>query len=171
MKLELGGGDLQRGGEWVNVDIVETADIRHDLDVMPWPFADESIGEVYSSHCIEHVNCPIAFLCEVARICKVGADVEIRCPDANSEMAMVRGHKSVVSVNFMRHASDVFPDRIWTGERMLKLQRYEPHGDDFWLPMAMLDWPDKSEEWIMRWIPRTCHENRFFFRVEKRDGR
>lgn len=172
MRLEIGGGDRPRpadGDPWINVDLTPGADVVHDLNVTPWPFPDESVDELYSSHCIEHVNCAISFLREVARICKVGALVEIRCPDACSEMAMVHGHRGVVSLNCMRHADTVFPELFWVGERRLSLIDVEIGGDDYWFPKAreshlFKDWTDEE---IMTWIPRTRHENRFKFRVSR----
>lgn len=169
VRIEIGGGDRNKGGEWVNVDQCLTADVKHDLNVMPWPFADESVDELYSSHCIEHVTCPIQFLREVARICKVGAIVEIRCPDACAEMAMVAGHVGVVSMNMMRHASDVFPQLFFAGmPRRLVIDSIEPGCDDYWFPMARENplfaaWSDMD---ILTWLPRTRHENRFHLRVE-----
>ncbi len=167
--IELGGGTRHRGEGWLNVDLCPSADVHHDLNVTPWPFDDESIDELYTSHCIEHVKCPIAFLREVARICKVGAKIEIRCPDACGEMAMVAGHESVVSIDVMRHMSDVFPEIFFGGHpRRLKLLSIEPGCDDYWFPRARSNplfaaWSDLD---ILTWIPRTRHENRFHITVE-----
>lgn len=172
MKLEIGGGNRNLGGDWRNVDLCDTADVRHDLNVLPWPFSDESVDELYSSHCIEHVDCPLNFVREVARICKVGAAVEIRCPDASSEMAMVAGHKSVVSIDFIRHMDTVFPELFWKGHlRRLRLVEIEPGCDDYWFPLARKNplfkaWSDLD---ILTWLPRTRHENRFHLRVDKCD--
>lgn len=168
LRVEIGGGTRNRGGDWVNVDLCETADINHDLNIAPWPFQDASVDECYSSHCIEHVKCPIAFLRETARICKLGTAVEIRCPDACGEMAMCAGHVSVISIDMMRHMA-IFPENFWKGcERRLKLLNIEPGCDDYWFPMARANplfrgWSDTD---ILTWIPRTRHENRFHMTVE-----
>lgn len=167
MKVEIGGGDRARGDGFINVDMLESADVVHDLNVTPWPFDDESVDEVYSSHCIEHVDCHATFVREVARICKIGAAVEIRCPDPMSEMAMVSGHKHVVSINVVRHMDHIFPELFWDGPRRLRLERIEPGSDDYWFPMArncnlFARWTDDE---ILTWIPRTRHENRFYFTV------
>ena len=169
LKVEIGGGTRNRGGEWVNVDQCPTADMLHDLNVAPWPFADESVDSFYSSHCIEHVQNPIMFLRETARICKIGAEVEIRCPDALAEMAMVAGHVSVISIDMIRHMSSVFPEIYFSGHpRRLTLYSIEPGCDDYWFPLARTNplfagWSDID---ILTWIPRTRHENRFHLRVE-----
>ena len=168
VRIEIGGGTRNRGPGWVNVDRCPEADIRCDLDVTPWPLADGSVDELYTAHCIEHVKCPISFLREVARICRVGATVEVRCPDACGEMAMVAGHEHVVSIDVMRHMDSVFPETFWAGQpRRLKLLSIEPGCDDFWFPMARANplfkaWSDAD---ILTWLPRTRHENRFHLRV------
>lgn len=169
-KVEIGGGSRNLGCDWVNVDLCDTATIRHDLNETPWPLDDVSVDQLYSAHCIEHVKCPITFLREVARICKVGARVEIRCPDACGEMAMVTGHVSVVSVDFMRHMDSVFPERVFANHpRRLRIKQIEPGCDDYWFPLARAnplfkDWQDID---ILTWIPRTRHENRFHLTVEE----
>ncbi|MEA1925843.1 MAG: hypothetical protein U9M90_01175 [Patescibacteria group bacterium] len=50
-KLSLGGGKIKREG-FLNVDLCEEADIRHDLR-FPLPFADKSVGEIMAIHLIE----------------------------------------------------------------------------------------------------------------------
>jgi len=170
LKIELGGGTRNRGEGWVNVDLCETADIKHDLNTIPWPIADESVDMLYTSHCIEHVKCPVSFLREVVRICCVGAAVEIRCPDACAEMAMVAGHESVISIDFFRHATTVFPEMFFAGHpRRLTLLEIEPGCDDYWFPLARSNplfaaWSDTD---ILTWLPRTRHENRFHLRIEE----
>lgn len=169
LRIEIGGGTRNKGEGWINVDLCPTANVIHDLNETPWPFADDSVDELYSSHCIEHVACPIMFLREVARVCKVGAVVEIRCPDACGEMAMVAGHVSVISIDMMRHMSDLFPETFFAGRpRRLVLDWIEPGCDDYWFPMARENplfaaWSDTD---ILTWLPRTRHENRFHLRVE-----
>lgn len=58
-KLDLGcGRNLQKG--FTGVDIVgkpqTDAHIVHDLMSFPWPFKDNSIKEVHSSHYLEHIK-------------------------------------------------------------------------------------------------------------------
>ena len=178
MKLEIGGGDKPRGDGWKNVDCLPGADVVHDLNVLPWPFADESIDELYSSHCLEHLAYQTggAFAAtrifrEIARICKVGASIEIRVPDSQSEMAMCPGHTTVLSINTFRHF-DIFPREHWAGSpRRMKLLRVEPGCDDHWFHEARKNplFKSWSDEDLLTWLPRTRHENRFHLTVEKCD--
>jgi hypothetical protein len=41
MKLNLGSGQRPKEG-WVNVDKYPPADVIHDLESLPWPWADNS---------------------------------------------------------------------------------------------------------------------------------
>lgn len=169
MQIEIGGGTRHRGAPWVNVDLCETADIVHDLNMTPWPLENESVDAVYTSHCIEHVNCPHTFIREICRICRVGATVEIRCPDPMSEMAMTAGHRHVFSINMVRHM-DIFPDLFWTGRlRRLRHVRTESGPDDYWFPLARANpiFAKYTDKDLLNWVPRTRHENCFHFVVEE----
>jgi len=57
LKLDLGCGDNKAQG-YLGVDYVKTpsVDIVHDLTVFPYPFKDESVEEIFSSHFIEHLD-------------------------------------------------------------------------------------------------------------------
>ncbi len=50
-KLNLGGGSL-RFPDFINVDLCEEADIKHDLK-NPLPFEDKSVDEIMAIHVIE----------------------------------------------------------------------------------------------------------------------
>ena len=56
-KINLGCGKKYIDG-WVNVDFYDDSkcDIKHDLEVFPWPWEDNSIDEVYMHHFIEHFD-------------------------------------------------------------------------------------------------------------------
>lgn len=83
MKLDLGCGHRKREG-FVGVDSSPDcgADIVHDLTQMPWPFDDESVDEVHSSHFLEHLDGAerIAFMDELYRVMKPGAKAQIITP-------------------------------------------------------------------------------------------
>lgn len=55
-RLDLGCGDNKKEG-FTGVDKFKTpsVDIKHDLLVYPWPWKDNSVDEIYSSHFLEHV--------------------------------------------------------------------------------------------------------------------
>jgi predicted SAM-dependent methyltransferase len=63
MRLNLGCSDSLRGGEWLNVDIVEDCILtangvnyqRADL-ALPWPWGDSSVDEIYAADIFEHIG-------------------------------------------------------------------------------------------------------------------
>jgi predicted SAM-dependent methyltransferase len=94
-RLDLACGQHKREG-FFGVDIIETddADLVHDLASFPWPFDDDSVEEVFSSHYVEHTypvgtnrDGLIAFMNEVWRVCKADAKVQIVHPYALSSRA------------------------------------------------------------------------------------
>lgn len=168
MKLELGGGTRSCGDGFVNMDLCETADIRHDMTCRPWPLADDSVDAVYSCHCLEHLDGALPTLHEICRVCKVGAQVEIRVPFPTSDMAMCYGHRHVFSPMEAENLDQHFAVETWSGHaKRLKLERIDlkPSG---LLERAKKELPflaGLSDDIIMRWVPRTCHESRFFYTV------
>lgn len=83
---------------WTGIDVAKTeaADIVHDLNIYPWPFADESVDKARCSHYVEHIPHDIAgydldgfilFGNELGRIMKPGGQVEIWTPYYSSRRA------------------------------------------------------------------------------------
>ncbi len=56
----------------------------HDLDVTPWPFADNRFDQVYAFDVIEHLADVVAAMEELHRICRNGASIEISVPHFSS---------------------------------------------------------------------------------------
>ncbi len=83
--LNIGCGDAPIAGA-VNLDIdpESKADLLHDLDVMPWPFADDSFDRIICSHIVEHVRNPFLFLKEIHRVSRHGAILELATPHYSS---------------------------------------------------------------------------------------
>lgn len=170
IKLELGGGTKPRGEGFRNVDLDPAADVVHDLRT-PLPFPDDSVSEVYSSHCLEHIPDPMVLLREIARVGRVGCAVEIRCPFPISDLAMVWDHAHVFGPMAAINVEKFFPAQHWTGPKRLKLLRMEYHPSELLQEAKRELWFLKalSDEVIMKWIPRTCHETRFFYLVVKNE--
>lgn len=171
LKIELGGGTRAHGNGFANIDIDPAADFEWNLDETPYPFPDDSVNAVYSSHCLEHLDCPHKTLQEITRICCVGSVVEIRVPHPASHMAMCAGHKHVFSPLMVENIDQHFPEIHWTGPKRLKLrsQHYNP---TTWLPQAKAELPFLSglnDQTIMKWVPNTCHETVFQFEVIRND--
>lgn len=84
MKLNLAAGPWVVPG-WVTVDFDKhfKPDILHDLTVFPYPFDDESVQYIFSSHWLEHLSYKNArlFLAECFRILEPGGAIRLSVPD------------------------------------------------------------------------------------------
>jgi hypothetical protein len=85
LKLNLGCGHNRKDG-WVNVDRMPDCnpDIVHDLERFPWPFDDDSVGEIMLTHALEHLGeSSETYLCiirELYRVCAHEATIYIDVP-------------------------------------------------------------------------------------------
>lgn len=80
LRLDLASGAAVRDG-FEGVDRTPgIATHTWDLDVHPWPWADGSVAELYSSHFVEHVGDLVAFMNEAHRVLVPGGKLTIRHP-------------------------------------------------------------------------------------------
>lgn len=83
LRLNLGCG-LKRLEGFLNVDREGDPDLRHDLEVAPWPWPDDSVSEVVLCHVLEHLGRePAVYLQvfkELYRVCRDGATVRVIVP-------------------------------------------------------------------------------------------
>jgi SAM-dependent methyltransferase len=86
--LDLGCGSKKYPGA-VGVDLSPDtdADIVHDLDVIPYPLADDAFDQILMQDVIEHVADPYAVMRELHRIGRPGARVHLRTPHFSSVLA------------------------------------------------------------------------------------
>ncbi|MBW2411982.1 MAG: hypothetical protein JRF72_19470 [Deltaproteobacteria bacterium] len=88
IKLNLGCGQNHKAG-YVNVDRYGQPDICHDLETFPWPWAENSVGEVVLNHVLEHLgesrSIYLKIIQEIYRICKHGAAVHVAVPHPRSD--------------------------------------------------------------------------------------
>lgn len=171
LKLDIGGGARPRPG-FTNVDILECADVRLDLEEVGrgravFPYDDDTVDEVYSSHCFEHVDPYNGVITEIARICKLDARVEIRVPHWNHPMARCAGHKHCLSEEQVGHWR-IFKDSWWPkGTKWFSEPKISYVPTQAYHEAARL-FPFLSPEQVYRYVPGTCHEIQFVFRVESK---
>ena len=83
-RLNLGCGELY-DPEATNVDFfADHVDVRHDLNVVPYPFQDNCFDQVVAMNIIEHLDDVIAVMGELHRIGKPGCRITIRVPHFRS---------------------------------------------------------------------------------------
>lgn len=80
-RVNVGCGEVKYPG-WLNVDIIPTADLVHDVTQgLPWP--DGSVRLIYNEHVLEHLTVEqgLAFLRECHRVLTPGGALRIATPD------------------------------------------------------------------------------------------
>lgn len=80
-KLNLGAGGLKKSG-YINIDwnILTNPDVQHDLNVVPYPFGDNTFDLIEGDHVLEHLDKPFAIMTEIHRILKPGGQLIIKVP-------------------------------------------------------------------------------------------
>ncbi len=83
IKLNLGcGKNLQNG--YINVDKYGEPDLRHDLEIFPWPWEHSSVSEVLLNHTLEHLGQAtdtfLKIIQELYTICRDQALLHIAVP-------------------------------------------------------------------------------------------
>lgn len=182
LKVELGGGRKPRDG-FLNVDC--TSEYRARVDFLvdlervgpehlfprgisrfrtiwgPLPFPDDSVCELYSAHCLEHVQNIDGVLYEIGRICHNGARVEIRVPHYLHPDAMCPSHKHVIGENSARGWA-----KMDLCGKCLDLRTVErvPSLDFEELRELHPGWKDDQ---ILRFVPGACLEVGFVFNVRR----
>jgi ubiquinone/menaquinone biosynthesis C-methylase UbiE len=170
-KIELGGGRRPRGEGFVNVDYLDAPEVqvRCNFESDPLPFPDDSADEVYTSHTLEHVRAYSHLLHEIARVCRVGARVEIRTPHWLSSMAMCSGHFHTVPPTQIRHWCVDFIADWWAGQkkRLRHLRTEFIPGEAFAVWKELIGWA--TDQQIMELFPNAAHECRYYFDVITND--
>jgi SAM-dependent methyltransferase len=79
--LDIGCGQAKTPGAiGIDVNPVSQANVLADVNLCPWPLADDTFDRVVCRHIVEHVVDMVAFLEEAFRVCTPGAVVEITTP-------------------------------------------------------------------------------------------
>lgn len=159
--IELGCGNSKTPGA-IGVDFnpKTQADIIHDLDVFPYPFADNYADRIICKDVLEHVEHFVNVMEEIWRISKPGCEVEISGPFMSS-------------VNYF---SDPTHRRSFTSRsfdyfiRDSEARRYSYSPVEFELVSVEYD-PEQVKvrhgfhRWMLRWANQNKekYENRYAF--------
>jgi SAM-dependent methyltransferase len=93
IQIDLGCGTAKRPGH-VGLDMYEMPGVDYVLDLTsePFPFEDDSVDGVFSSHFLEHIEEPNHVFSEIGRVCRDGARIEFWTPYAWTNDAFLYGH-------------------------------------------------------------------------------
>lgn len=167
MKIELGGGLNPRGEGFINLDRKTPADIITDFELAQLPFADDSVIEVYSAHCLEHVSNLVGILADILRVCTVGAPVELRFPYWLQSMAMCYDHKHTISAEQVAIWCDHPQWDFHTSRKRFVLRSTNYIRGNAYSELRPL-FPMMNDEQVAKYIPNCCHEVRFYLNVVER---
>lgn len=79
-KLNLGCGSFPKEG-YINVDLNSVyADVKHDLNIFPYPFKEAEFDLIEADHVLEHLNEPFKVMGELYRILNVNGKLSIKVP-------------------------------------------------------------------------------------------
>lgn len=142
---------IQDECEIIGVDIAGDCDIKHDLfNDFPYPFEDNSVDQVYSSHFIEHIPMEyingkdklFAFIDEVYRILKIGGKATLIFPNAMS----MRAFQDPTHRRFIPSATVYYFSKAWRDAN--KLDHYNVQCDfDYQVGEAInQNWQVRSNE-------------------------
>src|SRR5438552_14817556 len=106
--LDVGcGTNKVEGAIGMDVNPRTAADVIHDLDELPYPFADDEFDEVIGRHVIEHVRDPMAVICELHRITRNGGLVRLVTPHwTNPDFATDLTHRNHLNSYSFRNLTE-----------------------------------------------------------------
>lgn len=113
LRIDIGCGGAKREG-FIGLDNVPGPQVDFVLDLTKdrFPFDDQTVDHVFSSHFLEHVKIPFHVFQEIARVCKDGATIEFWTPYAFSNEAFLYGHEQLLTEEPWMHLTVHFRD-LW----------------------------------------------------------
>jgi SAM-dependent methyltransferase len=107
-KLNLGCGESKKEG-YINLDFHShvSPDVEHDLNVFPYPFADNSFELIEAFHILEHLDKPFLVMQELHRILKPGGILHIKVPHFSRGFTHAE-HKAGFDVTFPYYFNSQF---------------------------------------------------------------
>ena len=106
--LDIGCGTNKiEGAVGMDINPRTAADVIHDLDDLPYPFADSSFDEVVGRHVIEHVKDPMAVMGELHRITRPGGLIKLVAPHwTNPDFATDLTHRNHLNSYSFRNLTE-----------------------------------------------------------------
>lgn len=127
ISVDIGAGPLKRAN--IALDLTPTATTDIVADALHLPFRDQSVGFVYSAHCIEHVKDPFLMLSEIRRVLKVGGMIEVHYP----RWKYVNLAKHYLRLYFIYQLPFIYPQLILDLFKYMGWRKHTPEGRHrFW---------------------------------------
>lgn len=114
VNLDIGGQNNRndQGGRWIIIDLHDGADIKMNLETDDIPLQSASVDNIYSSHCIEHVepNRIRHVIAELYRVLKPGGIIRIVVPSFKKGVFYYFFFPSVLRRRMMPRLNSNVPD-------------------------------------------------------------
>ncbi len=129
IKIDIGCGTSKKNG-FIGVDILklDNVDIQHDLNIIPYPFKDSAVDEIWMDQVLEHLNNPLEVVNELYRIAKNGAIITIGVPYFRSFYATIDPtHRNFFGINWFNYfdPSHIFQQKYQYSQAKFKLEKLE----------------------------------------------
>ena len=152
VKIDVGCGRGCREG-FVGVDRLKLPGVKiiHDLDLHPYPFADNMVDEVWMDNVLEHLANPLGAMEEIHRITRSGAIIHIAVPYFRSFYATIDPtHRNFFGVHWFNYFDPrhVFFKKYHYSEATFHVEHLE-----FDREFAQVS-KRKFLYWLMRWIAK-----------------
>lgn len=125
-KLNFGSGEFRKEG-YVNIDWnpLSNPDLVHDLNIMPYPFKDNTFDLVEAVHVLEHLDKPFMVMKELHRILKPNGKLLIKVPHFTRGFTHAE-HAHGFDVTFPLYFNKSFTSSGYFGVEY-KLEKMEMH--------------------------------------------
>jgi SAM-dependent methyltransferase len=123
--LNLGSGRRYLA-DAVNLDVTTdtSPDVVHNLNIRPWPFADNAFDTVIATDVIEHLDDTAATMAELHRVCRHGGRIELVVPHFSSDGAFTDPtHRRYFGAFTFDYFCDGHPNNFYSRARFAVLSR------------------------------------------------
>jgi len=152
--LHIGSGKAALPGT-KTIDIIDfpEVDVVHDLDIFPWPFADNSYDLIFAHSVFEHLENQLKTMEEISRILKPGGRLVItvpyfRCVDAFTDSTHTHFF-TTQSLNYYIRGSEL-SNFEYTNVKFKKI--------GFWY-----GWPHPSKNILVRLLKKIMNRYPYFY--------
>ena len=114
-KLNLGAGECKKDG-YINVDWQDLTkpDVKHNLNVYPYPFEENTFDLIEAFHILEHLDKPFETMKELHRILKPGGLLIIKVPHFSRGFTHAE-HTHGFDITFPLYFNPAFTKSGYTG--------------------------------------------------------
>src|SRR5215471_13306974 len=166
--IDVGCGPIKKKGA-IGLDIRPLDNVDHVVDFTRdrLPFDDDSVGDIFSAHCIEHLPDPVHLFREMTRVATHGARIELWLPYGWHDDAFLWDHKTVLNEEWFMHICHTY---FWFWQSLLGA-RWWLNEVVFWVERStMVDFGVYGVDiaFALKYMKNIAREMGLFIEVDKR---